>query len=334
MTEPLPLRRRRLLQGALAAPLLPALLPGLARPALAQGAWPSRTVRVIVPFTPGGSNDAVARPLAEHFQRRLGQPFVVENRPGAGSTLGSAEVARSPADGYTLLVTSSTFATSAATQRTPYDATGDFEGVALCATAPLLVLANKDFPASTLAEAAAYIRANPGKVDYGSAGPGSINQLSAELFAQRAGGLQLVHIPYRGMGPATTDLVAGTIQLLFTTVPSAAGLVRENAVKVLGWTSEARPESGPAAPTPKESGLDYSAEIWWGLLARRGTPPEILRRLNEAANEALGEGRLAQYLRSEGATPATRPPGEFDAFLRQDVARWRQVAETAQIRID
>jgi tripartite-type tricarboxylate transporter receptor subunit TctC len=321
-------RRRSLLAGALAAPLL---LPGLAR---AQGAWPNRSVRVVVPFTPGGSNDAVARPLAEHFQRRLGQPFVVENRPGAGSTLGSGEVARSAPDGYTLLVTSSTFSTSAATQATPYDALGDFEGVALAATAPLLVLATKSFPANNLREAVEYIRANPGKVDYGSAGPGSINQLSAELFAQRAGGLQLVHIPYRGMGPATTDLVAGTIQLLFTTVPSAAGLVRDASVKILGWTSEARPATGPQAPTPKESGLDYQAEIWWGLLARRGTPPEIVEKLNAVANEALGEGRLAQYLRGEGAEPSPRPAAVFDAFLKQDIARWKQVATAAKIRID
>ncbi|MFC7555455.1 Bug family tripartite tricarboxylate transporter substrate binding protein [Pseudoroseomonas wenyumeiae] len=320
--------RRGLLASALAAPLV---LPGLAR---AQGNWPSRTVRVVVPFTPGGSNDAVARPLAEHFQRRLGQPFVVENRPGAGSTLGSNEVARAAPDGYTLLVTSSTFATSAATQATPYDAIGDFEGVALAATAPLLVLATKSFPANLLKEAVEYIRTNPGKVDYGSAGPGSINQLSAELFAQRAGGLQLVHIPYRGMGPATTDLVAGTIQLLFTTVPSAAGLVKDASVKILGWTSEARPASGPQAPTPKESGLDYSAEIWWGLLARRGTPREIVEKLNTVASEALGEGRLAQYLRGEGAEPSPRPAADFDSFLKQDIARWKQVATAANIRID
>lgn len=322
------IRRRGMLAGTLAAPLV---LPRLAR---AQGAWPSRSVRVVVPFTPGGSNDAVARPLAEHLQRRLGQPFVVENKPGAGSTLGSGEVARAAPDGYTLLVTSSTFATSAATQATPYDAIGDFEGVALAATAPLLVLATRSFPAGNLREAVEYIRANPGKVDYGSAGPGSINQLSAELFAQRAGGLKLVHIPYRGMGPATTDLVSGTIQILFTTVPSAAGLVRDGSVKVLGWTSEARPASGPQAPTPGESGLDYSAEIWWGLLARRGTPREIVEKLNAVANEALGEGRLAQYLRGEGAEPSPRSPAAFDTFLKEDIARWKGVATAANIRID
>ncbi|WP_043829545.1 Bug family tripartite tricarboxylate transporter substrate binding protein [Muricoccus aerilatus] len=307
-------------------------MPGLAR---AQAAWPSRPVRVIVPFPPGGSNDAVARPLAEHLQARFGQPFVVENRPGAGSTIGSAEMVRVPADGLTLMVTSSTFSTSAAVQRTPYDAAAEFEAVAMLAVAPLVVLAAPGFPPNTLAELVTYLRAHPGRVDYGSAGPGSINQLSAELFAQKAGGLSLQHVPYRGMGPATTDLAAGTIQLLFTTLPSARGIIDSGRVKAIGWTAENRPPGGPQAPTPRESGLpDYEAGIWWGLLARRGTPPEIRDRLNAAANEALSGGRLAAYLESEGATPTPRSAAEGDAFLRADLARWREVAAAANIRVE
>ncbi|MBP0445975.1 tripartite tricarboxylate transporter substrate binding protein [Roseomonas sp. SSH11] len=313
----------------------------LAFPAVARaqgtgpGGWPSRPVRVIVPFPPGGSNDAVARPLAEHLQGKFGQPFVVENRPGAGSTIGSAEVVRSPADGLTLMVTSSTFATSGATQRTPYDPAADFEAVAMLAAAPLVILAAPGFPPGNMAELVAYLRANPGKVDYGSAGPGSINHLSAELFAQKAGGVQMQHVPYRGMGPATTDLAAGTIQLLFTTLPSARGVISSGRVKVLGWTGENRPPSGPQAPTPRESGLpDYQASIWWGLLARRGTPPEIRAALNAAANEALSGGRLATYLESEGAAPTPLSPAEGEAFLQRDLAQWKQVASTANIRIE
>ncbi|HEY8611453.1 MAG TPA: tripartite tricarboxylate transporter substrate-binding protein [Roseomonas sp.] len=320
--------RRTLAAAALA-------MPAIARAQGSQGAWPSRPVRVIVPFPPGGSNDAVARPLAEHLQGKFGQPFVVENRPGAGSTIGSAEVARSPADGLTLLVTSSTFATSAATQRTPYDPAGDFEAVAMLAAAPLVVLAAPSFAPNTLAELVAYLKANPGKVDYGSAGPGSINHLSAELFAQKAGGLSMQHVPYRGMGPATTDLAAGTIQLLFTTLPSARGVISGGRVKVIGWTAENRPTGGPQAPTPRESGLpDYEANIWWGMLARRGTPPEIRNQINAAANEALSGGRLATYLESESATPTPRSPAEGDAFLQRDLAQWRAVASTANIRIE
>ncbi|WP_426957879.1 Bug family tripartite tricarboxylate transporter substrate binding protein [Muricoccus radiodurans] len=307
-------------------------MPAVAR---AQGAWPNRPVRVIVPFPPGGSNDAVARPLAEHLQTKFGQPFVVENKPGAGSAIGSAEVARAPADGYVLMVTSSTFATSAAVQRTPYDAERDFEAVAMLASAPLLVLAAPSFPPNNLSELVAYLRANPGKVDYGSAGPGSINQLSAELFAQSAGGLQMQHVPYRGMGPATTDLAAGTIQLLFTTVPSAGGVISGGRVKVIGWTAENRPASGPQAPTPRESALpNYEATIWWGLLARRGIPPEIRDAINAAANEALSGGRLASYLAGEGATPTPRSAAQGTEFLTADLRRWREVAQKADIRVE
>jgi tripartite-type tricarboxylate transporter receptor subunit TctC len=320
--------RRHILAGAgglLAAPRL----------ARAQAAWPTRPVRVVVPFPPGGSNDAVARPLAETLARRLGQPFVVDNKPGAGSTIGSAEVARAPADGQVLMVTSSTFATSAAVQRTPYDAARDFECVSLLATAPLVVLGAPGFPPNSLAEVITHVRANPDKVDYGSAGPGSINHLAAELFAQKAGGLRMQHVPYRGMGPALTDLAAGTVQLIFTTMPSATGVIQAGRVKVLGWTADQRPPAGPAGPGPRESGLpDYEATIWWGLLARRGLPAEIRDRLNAAANEALSEGRLAEYLASEGATPGRGTAEQADRFLLADLARWRDVAATANIRVD
>ncbi|MCK8788036.1 tripartite tricarboxylate transporter substrate-binding protein [Roseomonas sp. NAR14] len=305
-------------------------LPGRAR---AEAPWPSRPVRLIVPFPPGGSNDAVARPLAEHFQSRFGQPFVVENRPGAIGMLGAAEVARAPADGLTLLLTSSTFATSAATQRTPFDPIGDFEAVAVLADAPLVVLGAPGFPPDTLAALVAYVRAHPGQVDYGSAGPGSINHLATELLSQRAGGLAMQHVPYRGMAQATTDLATGTIQLLVTTLPSARGVIDSGRVKVLGWTGEPRPAGAPAAPTPRESGFaDYAAGIWWGLLARRGTPPAIRDRLNGAANEALSGGRLAGYLAGEGAHLRFDAPAEADAYLRQDIARWRAVAAAANIR--
>jgi tripartite-type tricarboxylate transporter receptor subunit TctC len=318
--------RRRTLLGA--APLL------LARPALAQSDWPARPVRVIVPFPPGGSNDAIARPLAEALARAFGQSFVVDNRGGAGSTIGTAEVARAPADGHTLLVTSSTFATSAAVQATPYDATRDLETVALLASAPLVMLAAPSFAPNTMAEAVAFIRANPGRVHYGSAGPGSIGHMAGALFALRAGRLDMVHVPYRGTGPVLNDMVAGTIELTFTSMPAAAGLVAAGRLKLLGWTTEAVPASGPVAPTPRSSGLDYEAGIWWGLIARRGLPEAIRTRLNTAANAAITEGRFAQTLAQEGATPGNLPPEGGDRFVLADIARWREVAQAANIRVE
>ena len=319
------MRRRTLLA---TVPLL------LARPALAQPDWPARPVRVIVPFPPGGSNDAIARPLAEALARSFGQSFVVDNRGGAGSTIGTAEVARAPADGHTLLVTSSTFATSAAVQATPYDATRDLETVALLASAPLVMLAAPSFAPNTMAEAVAFIRANPGRVHYGSAGPGSIGHMAGALFALRAGRLDMVHVPYRGTGPVLNDMVSGTIELTFTSMPAAAGLVAAGRLKLLGWTTEAVPASGPVAPTPRSSGLDYEAGIWWGLIARRGLPETIRTRLNAAANAAITEGRFAQTLAQEGATPGNLPPEGGDRFVLADIARWREVAQAANIRVE
>jgi tripartite-type tricarboxylate transporter receptor subunit TctC len=319
------MRRRTLIA---AAPLL------LSRPAVAQSDWPARSVRVIVPFPPGGSNDAIARPLAEALARSFGQSFVVDNRGGAGSTIGTAEVARAPADGHTLLVTSSTFATSAAVQATPYDATRDLETVALLASAPLVMLAAPSFAPNTMAEAVAFIRANPGRVHYGSAGPGSIGHMAGALFALRAGRLDMVHVPYRGTGPVLNDMVSGTIELTFTSMPAAAGLVAAGRLKLLGWTTEAVPASGPVAPTPRSSGLDYEAGIWWGLIARRGLPEPIRTRLNAAANAAVTEGRFAQTLAQEGATPGNLPPEGGDRFVLADMARWREVAQAANIRVE
>ncbi len=311
------------------APLL------LARPALAQADWPARPVRVIVPFPPGGSNDAIGRPLADALSRALGQPFVVENRGGAGSTLGTAEVARAPADGYTLLVTSSTFATSAAVQATPYDAARDLGAVALIASAPLVMLASPSFAADTMADAVRFIRANPGKVHYGSGGPGSIGHMAGALFALRAGRLDMVHVPYRGTGPVLNDMVAGTIELTFTSMPAAAGLVASGRLKLLGWTTDAVPPGGPAAPTPRSSGLpDYEAGIWWGLIARRGIPDAVRARLNAAANAAVTGGRFAESLAQEGAMPGNLSPDASDRFVLADLARWREVAQAGNIRVE
>ncbi len=320
--------RRRLLLGALAGPVL-------AAPALAQPEWPARPVRLIVPFPPGGSNDALARPLADTLGRLLGQPFVIENRGGAGSTIGTTELTRSPADGYGVMLTSSTFATSAATQRTPYDAARDIETIAVLATSPLCMLASPSFAPNSMAEAVAYIRAHPGDVHYGSSGPGSIGHLSGALFALRAGRLDMVHVPYRGTGAVLNDMVAGTIALTFTTVTAAAGLIADRRIKLLGWTMDQLPANAPPAPTPSQSGLpDYEASIWWALMARRGIPAPIAARLHHTVQEALGEGRLAANMQQEGATPSRLSREESERFIQADLTRWRDLATSENIRVE
>ncbi|MDB5416085.1 MAG: hypothetical protein JWR10_4420 [Rubritepida sp.] len=310
--------------------------PALAQAPLAkaQGAWPQRPVRIVVPFPPGGSNDVIARPLAEKMQHRLGQPVVIENRPGAGGAIGAAQVAQSAPDGYTLMITSSSFAASAVVQRTPYDAIESFEPVALLARAPFLVLTNLDFPPRDINALIAYCRARPGEVDFASSGPGGINHFVTELFALRAG-LRLNHVPYRGMPPAVTDLIAGHVPLLITTMASASGAIRENRVRLHAYCATGAPAGSPPAPTVKEAtGIDYESSIWWGLLGPRGIPAEPMRILNAAITASLAEPDVARIYEAEGATPSPSSPTEYGATLRQDIARFREVAQAANIRLE
>ena len=309
-----------------------ATLAMLALPALAR-AQLTRPVRLVVPFPPGGSNDVIARPLAEKLAARLGQPVVVENRPGAGGSIGAGQVAQSAADGTTLMVTSSSFAASAVVQRTPYDAQTSFEAVALLARSPFLVLTTLDFPARDIPSLLALARARPGSIDFGSSGPGGINHFVTEYFALQAG-LRLNHVPYRGMPPAVTDLVAGHIQLLITTMASASGPIRDGRVRLLAYTAPGAPDSNPAAPTVRSTGLDYEASIWWGLLAPRGLPPTISALLQAAIRDALSEPDIARIYEAEGARPSFASAAEFQAELARDITRFRDVATRANIRAE
>lgn len=299
----------------------------------AQGAWPSRPVRIVVPFPPGGSNDVVARPLAERLQQKLGQPVIIENRPGAGGAIGATAVSQSPADGYTLMVSSSSFATTSVSQRVPWGVVENFTPIALLARSPFIVIVNNDLPVRNVQELVRLAKERPGRIDYGTSGPGGINHFVTEYFAQRAG-VQMNHVPYRGTGPAVTDLVAGHIQLMITTLPSAAGVVRDGRVRLLAYSAEGIPEGAPPAPLVKESGLDYDIAIWWGLFAPHGLPAPLLEKLNAETNAALRDPDMARLYQGEGARPSPGTPDAFTAMLRADIARWREVAQLANIRID
>ncbi len=325
MTQ-LRLPRRALLGAALATPLV----------ARAQsGEWPNRPVRVVVPFPPGGSNDVIARPLAERLQARLGQPFVVENRAGAGGLIGAGQVAQAPADGYTLMVTSSSFATGAAIQRTSWDAEGSFDAVALLARAPFFIMVRQDSPLRNLQDLIRYAKANPGKLDYGTSGAGGINHFVTEYFSRQAG-IQMTQVPYRGTAPAVTDLIAGHIQLMITTVASANAAIREGRIRLLAATAPdgLLPEGVAPVPTAKEQGVDYEVTIWWGLLAPKGLPPALRSTIHGAVNAALAEPALARIYEGEGARPAQGGPDEFPRVLHADLARWRDLARAANIRAE
>ena len=305
-----------------------------AQPEGAQTAgWPARPVRIVVPFTPGGSNDAIARPLAERLQARFGQPFVVENRPGAGSAVGVAAVAQSVPDGHTLLLTTSSITAIGPVQGTGFNPAAELDAVALLARAPLIVLTSPGSPLDSIEALVAADRARPGRLHYASSGPGSTTHIAAELFNLRAG-TSLQHVPYRGTAGALTDLVAGRVDLMFTTIASAAGQIRGGLLRVIAYTGEERPAGTPPAPTVRAAGIPYESEIWWGLFAPRGLPPELRRALNAAANAALEEPGFARYLASEGALPAPLSPAAATAFLEAEVRDMREVVAAAHIRAD
>jgi tripartite-type tricarboxylate transporter receptor subunit TctC len=317
---------RRLLLGATLA------TPAIAR---AQGVWPTRPVRVVVPFPPGGSNDVMARPLAERLQARFGQPFVVENRGGASGSIGATAVAQAPADGHTLMVTSSSFATSAVLQKTTWDAERSFDAIAILARAPYYLLTNPDFPPRDVQSLVAWAKARPGAVDYGSSGTGGLNHVVSEYFCQAAG-IRMTHVPYKGTAQAVTDLMAGTIQLVITTVASANSPIREGRVRVIAAAAPGGflPPDVPAVRTVREQGVDYEADIWWGLLAPKNLPPAVRRSIHAAVTDALAEPALRRIYEAEGAVPSPGPYDEFAAVLRADMDRWRKVAEAANIRMD
>ena len=319
------------------------LLAALAAPAIARAqpaAWPTRPVKLLVPFPPGGSNDTVARPLAERLTNALGQPFVVDNRGGAGGAIGAAQVAQAAPDGTTLMVTSSSFPTTAVLQRPAWDAERSFDPIGLLARAPFFLMLNPDFPARNLAEFLALARARPGGIDYGSSGAGGINHFITEAFCLAAG-IRMNHIPYRGTAAAVTDLVAGVIPLMITTVASAAGAIRDNRIRLIAATApvpvlDGEPLSGGAGniPTVKQQGLDYEVAIWWGLLAPHGLPPDVRTAIHAATQTALADPALARIYAAEGASPAPGPTAEFTTLLHDDLVRWRAVAQAAHVTLE
>ncbi len=306
----------------------------LLAPALARAqAWPTRPVRIVVPFTPGGSNDAMARPLAERLQQGFGQPFVIENKPGAGSAVGVQAVAQAAPDAHTLMVTTSSVAAIAPVQRIAFDAGRELDGIALLASAPLVVFVPPNSRFTSVAALAAAARQKPGEVTYASSGPGSTVHLMTELFCLKAG-VQMQHIPYRGTAGALTDLVAGRVDVMFTTLASAAGQLRGNLLKVLAYCGETAPEGLPPAPTVRQQGIDYIGGIWWGLFAPRGIPPAVRARLNAACNAAVAEPGFARTLASEGATPGALTPEGFQAMIRTEQTAMQQVVTAAKITAD
>ena len=334
------LTRRRLTTLSLAALLAPGLAP---TPAAAQAAWPSKAVRLVVPFAAGGTTDILARSLAPELQKAFGQPFVVDNKPGAGGNTGAADVAKSAPDGYTLLMgTVGTHAINAALYpKMPYDPVKDFVPITLMAGVPTVFVMNPALAAkygiNSVADFIKVAKANPGKFNMASSGNGTSIHLSGELFKSMSG-TYMVHFPYRGSGPALIDLIGGSMDLMFDNLPSALPHIKAGKLKGLAVTSAKRSDAIPELPTIAEAGgaalKGYEASSWFGLMAPAGTPPEIVSRIQQETAKALGSPALKERLQAQGAIPSGMSSADFVAFIAAETRKWAAVVKASGAKVD
>jgi tripartite-type tricarboxylate transporter receptor subunit TctC len=320
-------------RGLLAAPLT--TLPPAALPARAE-TYPARPVRVVVAFSAGGSIDVVARIVAQELSRTTGQAFVVENRAGASGSLGGDFVAKSFPDGYTLFMGSaSSLATNAALFRNlPYDPTRDFTAIRLIGLQPNVVVVHPSVPVKSIAELIAYAKANPGKLNFGSAGAGSAQHMAADVFRRRAD-INLVHVPYRGGAPALNDLIAGNIQLMFETIPTAVEPIAAGQLRPLAVTMPNRVARFPDLPTVEESGLPgYVSRGWMGLVAPTGTDSAIVKLLAQHCESIVQIPPVREKFLALGLEMIENTPAEFSAFIKAEVANYKEVVKTMGIQLD
>lgn len=306
-----------------------------AGPAIAQ-AWPNKPVRLIVPYPPGGGNDNLARIFAQKLGERLNQPFVVENRPGAGTLIGSEIAAKAPGDGYTLLLSSIvTHALAPALYpKVPYDPIRDFVPITTLAIAPTVLVVNQAFPATSVAEVITLAKASPGKYTFPSGGNGTTPHISGEIFKSMTG-VDLLHVPYKGGGPAIADLMGGQVNMMFDTAASAMPHVRSGKLRALAIATPKRHPDFPELPTFAEQGLpDYAINSWYSLHAPAGTPREIVQRLHAEVVSALRSPDVVEKLRALNADPGGMPPDEFGAFVRAELERYGQVIRKAGIKLE
>jgi tripartite-type tricarboxylate transporter receptor subunit TctC len=310
-----------------------ALLPLAARAQAPE--WPSRPVRFIVPYPPGGPTDIMGRIIAQAVQGPLGQPFVVENRAGANGLIGSEQAARAPADGSTFLVNASAHViVPHLTPNMPIDVLADFAPVTNIAAVPLWLVVNPALPVRSVSEFIAYARANPGKIAYASSSQGGAPHLAGELFKLMTG-TDLVHVPYRGSGPAGQDLIAGTVQAMFDSVPASAGAVRDGRLRALGVTTRNRIAPFPDLPTIAEAGVPgYEISTWYGIWAPARTPPAIIARLQQAVATAARNPETRARFDALGAAPVADSPEDYARFVRAEYDRWGKLVRDARIKLD
>ena len=313
--------------------LLLALVSSLALQA--QNPFPSKPVTIVVPYPPGGSNDTFARELGKKLSDAWKQPVIVDNRPGAGGSIGAAIVSKAAPDGYTICLLSSSFTTNAAIQpNLPFDPVHGFTPVAMVAKGPMLLTVSNNVPAKSVGELIALAKANPGKLNYGSSGQGGTNHFATELFA-RAAGIRMTHVPYKGMPPAVTDVIGGHVDVLFASAPSVYQQVKAGKVRGLGVTSEGPSSVVPDLPSIQQSGVKgYSFELWWGILAPPNTPPDIVALINAEVNRIINTPEIRDVFLREGAESAPMSPQQFAGTIRDEIEGWKKVAKEANIKAE
>jgi tripartite-type tricarboxylate transporter receptor subunit TctC len=299
-------------------------------------AYPARPIRLIVPFTPGGSTDILARAIGQELSRAWGQSVVIDNVPGAGGSIGADKAAKSPADGYTLLMGHiGTLAVNPSLYpKLPYNPVTDFAPVAWVARVPNVLVIHPAVPAKTTQELVALAKARPGQLNYGSGGNGSAANLATEYFKMQTG-VSLLHIPYRGTVPAMTDLLGGQIQVLFTGAPAVLGQIKTGQLRALAVSSPTRLDALPEVPTVAEAGYKgFEADQWYGVVAPAATPPDIVRKLNVQINLALASAELKTRLNSEGAIATPTTPDAFGQHIVREIARWKPVIGSGRVKAD
>ena len=306
-----------------------ALLAGLGLASTAQAAWPDRPIKLIVPYAAGGTTDIIARIVGTRLGPVIGQPVVVENRPGAGGAVGSAYAAKQSPDGYTLVmeVESSHAVNPNVYLKTAYDPVKDFDPISNLADVPNVLVVNPAFPATDLAAFIKLLKANPGKYSFGSSGNGGLSHMNGELFMNETG-TRMLHVPYKGLGPALNDAVAGQIQVVFDNIPSSSGLIQGGKLKPLAVAAKHRLKVLPNVPTYAEAGLGaMNNPSWFGLGAPAGTPAPILDKLNDAVRQVLAEPEVISAIEKQGAIPAWTSRKAFADLIRTQNAHWKKVVE-------
>ncbi|MEP7058231.1 MAG: tripartite tricarboxylate transporter substrate binding protein [Caldimonas sp.] len=312
--------------GALAA------APGAA---LAQPGYPDKPIKFVVPYPPGGGTDVIARIVQERFHRALGQPIIIDNRGGAAGSLGTDVVAKSPPDGYTVLFTLSSHTINPSFYtKLPFDTAKDFEPVGTVASLPQILIANMQFAPNTVAELIALAKAKPGTISFGSVGNGSPGHLAGELLKLRTG-TQMTHIPYRGGGPAMTDVIGGQVPLLWVSIPAAAQFVKQGKVKALAVSTVKRSAAFPDVPTMQEAGVaDFDVDSWYAMFVPAKTPKPIIERLNRALNAVVAEPEIKEKLLAQGAEGVGGPPEALGKVVNVELVKWAKLAKEANLKAE